>query len=122
MKKSVIAAVAASNLTIFSGLVNASEPEVQYQGYTWEQLQQLGGWMVEQLCWSKKEFWIRKNNGARLHKCYYIDVTGRCVAESEVCGIDLEGNDVVVSCNDHRDPDQLADDVAGIPWGFAICL
>ncbi len=99
MKKSVVAAVAASNVTIFSGLVDASLP-VWGLYWGWERFE-----LNELFCWVEKKALPQDQfppvGNLRAYKCRFVGLTGGC-DETVECGVDLNGNVVTVDCEIHK--------------------
>jgi len=94
MKKSVIAAVAASNLTIFSGLVNAGE------------VKDSGGGPVWQPCIFKKEALLEPGGQpSGFYACYW-ETNGSCIDGKCFCynedSVSNSTSLLEVNCLEHK--------------------
>jgi len=98
MKKSVIAAVAASNMTIFSGLVNAEE----------EFLSGDGGTILPACVFRVDALPDLNGQPTGLYTCYLEHVTLLpCITGTEKCySIDDQGlvHEIIVKCGKHEKP------------------
>ena len=90
MKKSVIAAVAASNMTIFSGLVNAQDESPSPPDDN----------EIVRRCGHKRvKDYHSDTNGKTYDSCYF---TGEHCSDKVECGWGVNGQPVEVHCDIHR--------------------